>query len=87
METFFQDLGFALRLMRKNPGFTFITVVTLALGIGVNTAMFSLVHTVLLRPLPFPEPEQLVRVVFNNPGVGLRDVSFSAVEIDALRQV
>ena len=62
LETFAQDLRYGLWMMLKNPGFTAVVVLTLALGIGANTAIFTVVNAVLLQPLPFHEPERLVRV-------------------------
>ncbi len=71
-----QDLTYGLRWLRKNPGFTLLAVLTLAVGIGVNTAMFSVVNAVLLQPLPFAEAERIVWMAESGPEVADRWVSY-----------
>jgi len=79
------DVRHGLRLLRKNPGFSAVAILTLALGVGANTAIFSIVDAVLLRSLPYRDPDRLVRIYFNEPGLGLRDVRFSKPELDDLK--
>lgn len=86
MTTLFQDVRYGLRVLWKSPGFTMVAVLSLALGVGANTAIFSIVNAVLLRSLPFSHPERLVKIVASNRGVGARDIGFSVPEFDDLRE-
>src|SRR5580658_5654119 len=85
LETLLQDVRYGWRMLRQKPTFTVVAVLTLALGVGANTAIFSIVNAVLLRSLPFPEPDRLVRILFNNPGTGMSRVLYSVPELEDLR--
>jgi predicted permease len=81
MQTFLQDLKYALRMLKKNPAFTAVAILTLAVGIGANSAIFSVLNSVLLRPLPYREPDQLVRVYSEFPTMKLNKFWLSPPEL------
>ena len=81
MQTFLQDLKYALRMLKKNPAFTIVAILTLALGIGANSAIFSVVNSVLLRELPYRQPGQLVRVYSEFPTMQLQKFWLSPPEL------
>jgi len=76
LEQLIEDIRFGLRLLRKNPGFTVVAMLTLALGIGANTAVFSLLYAVLLQPLPYKDPSSLIVLNETTPKVGTVSVSY-----------
>jgi putative ABC transport system permease protein len=86
IENLLQDVRFALRMFAKSPGFAASAILTMAVGIGATTAIFSLVDSTLLHPLAFPHPEQLVRIEENLGGVGARDVGMSIPELQDLQR-
>ncbi len=82
MTTILNDIKYGLRMLRRNPGFSLVVVLVLALGIGTNSAIFSVINAVLLRPLPFDEPDRLVMVWQTDRTEGERHqiVSYANVE-------
>src|SRR5213082_2678482 len=86
IDVLLQDLRFGLRMFRKSPGFAAVVILTVALGIGATTAIFSVVDATLLRPLPYSQPEQLVSIQADLPGLGARDVGISQPEWKDLQE-
>ena len=86
LESLLQDLRYALRTFAKSPGFSAVAILTMALGIGATTAIFSLVDATLLHPLPYPHPEELVRIEDDLPGAGATDAGISIPEFKDLQR-
>ncbi len=86
VDALWQDVRYGLRILRKNPGFTVVSVLTLALGIGANTAIFSVIYGVLLKPLPYSDGDRLVVLHQQTPRAGLDNMPFSVKEIMDYRE-
>ncbi|MGD0736044.1 MAG: ABC transporter permease [Terracidiphilus sp.] len=85
VENLFQDLRFAVRMLLRSPGFSLIVIATMALGVGATTAIYSVIDATLLHPLPYPHPNEIVRIEANLPGVGSRNVGISIPELRDLQ--
>src|ERR687892_567597 len=81
MDTLIKDIRYGVRSFLKRPGFLVIAISTLALGIGATTAMFTVVNSVLLRPLQYPEPERIVVLEGINPGLGIKQSNMSVPDV------
>src|SRR6185503_11389914 len=82
----FQDLRFGLRMLLKSPVFAVASIISLTIGIGATSAIFSVVNGVLLRPLPYREPERLVRLWHNKPAIGMKQMPVSGGNVATLRE-
>jgi predicted permease len=80
IENLLFDLKYAARMLRRSPGFAFVAIATMALGIGATTAIYSVIDATLLHPLPYPNPSELIHIQDNLPGVGAQDVGASVPE-------
>lgn len=85
VDTILHDTRFGLRMLRKSPGFAAVAILTLALGVGANTAIFTVVRTVLLKPLEYPDPERLVRLVLKVPHRNVTDQAFNEVRFEEMQ--
>jgi len=84
-ENLLLDIRYAFRMLLRSPGFSLIVIATMALGVGATTAIYSVIDATLLHPLPYPHPNELVRIQANLPGVGAHDIGFSIPELRDLQ--
>jgi hypothetical protein len=80
IENLLFDLRYAARILLRSPGFSFIAILTIALGVGATTAIYSVIDATLLHPLPFPKPAELIHIEADLPGIGAQDVGISVPE-------
>src|SRR5947199_10206203 len=85
MDSLLRDLRYGIRRVLASPGFSATAILTLALGIGANVAIFTVVHAVLIRPLPFPDPDRLVRIAADARATSGRNIGISEPELEDLR--
>jgi predicted permease len=84
-ENLLLDIRYAFRMLLRSPGFSLIVIATMAIGVGATTAIYSVIDATLLHPLPYPHPNELVRMQANLPGVGAHDIGFSIPELKDLQ--